>query len=96
MAGTGGERTPRQRLFGDRMRARRLDLGLTQEEVAHRMGMDRAYVGALETGLRNPTLDTIGRVAVALGCGAAELVEGIERAKGRTRTGRRARGPRRD
>lgn len=83
MAGTGKGATARQRLFGDRVRARRQDLEITQEDLAHRAGINRTYIGSLESGQRNPSLDTIARLALALETDAAELVRGIQRKAGR-------------
>jgi DNA-binding XRE family transcriptional regulator len=83
MAGTGKGRTPRQRAFGDRVRARRDELGLTQEALAHRAGLNRTYVATLESGERNPSLDTIVRVANGLGIDPGSLIEGLGRLAGR-------------
>lgn len=53
-----------------RRRARALiSIGLGQEAVAKRMGVDRAFVSSMERGLQNATLLTIWQIAQALGCG---------------------------
>jgi transcriptional regulator with XRE-family HTH domain len=83
VAGTGKGVTPRQRLFGDRVRQRRHELGLSQEALAHRAHLNRTYIGSLETGERNPSLDLIARLAKALGCDAADLVKGAQSVRGR-------------
>lgn len=83
VAGTGKGATARQRLFGGRVRARREELGLTQEALAYRAGINRTYIGSLESGQRNPSLDTIARLARALGIDAAELVRGVQSRAGR-------------
>jgi transcriptional regulator with XRE-family HTH domain len=83
VAGTRKGATPRQRLFGDRVRERRIEIGLTQEGLAHAANINRTYIGSLETGERNPSLDLIARLALALGCDAADLVKGIQRKRGR-------------
>jgi transcriptional regulator with XRE-family HTH domain len=55
-----------------RLRAR---AGLTQQELATRSGLSIAQVVALEQGKRdNPRLDTLRKLAAALGCTVAELV----------------------
>lgn len=84
MAGTGKGVSARQRLFGDRVRQRRLELGLTQEGLAQAASLNRTYIGSLETGQRNPSLDLIARLAFALGCDAADLVLGAQAVPGRT------------
>ena len=83
MAGTGKGPTPRQREFGNRVRQRRQALGISQEELAHRSGINRTYIGSLETGARNPSLDNIARLAIGLDCDAADLVAGLEELAGR-------------
>lgn len=56
-----------RREFGERVRARRLELGLSQEALALKAGIDRTYIGGVERGERNPALDNIWRIADALG-----------------------------
>jgi transcriptional regulator with XRE-family HTH domain len=40
--------------------------GISQAELANRMGVDRAYVSGLELGQRNPTIVTLWHIAKAL------------------------------
>lgn len=80
--------TPRQRLFADHVRARRDELGLSQEQFAHKANVDRTYVASVETGRRNISLDLIGVFAEALECDAGDLVRGIQAVKGRPRPDR--------
>lgn len=83
----GGETsTPRQRLFGEHIRNRRLKLGLTQEAVAERAGLHPVYVSLVERGLRNPSLDNVVRLAIGLQCDPARLVAGLDKAAGRAST----------
>ncbi|MFG1412732.1 helix-turn-helix transcriptional regulator [Xanthobacter sp. VTT E-85241] len=63
-----------QHVLGANVRRCRLAIGLSQEEVAERMGVDRAYVSGLESGRRNPTLTTIWAIAQALGVEMSTLV----------------------
>lgn len=63
----------RRREFGARVRERRLEVGLSQEALAHKAGIDRTYVGGVERGERNPALDNIWRIADALGLDARDL-----------------------
>jgi transcriptional regulator with XRE-family HTH domain len=55
-----------RRIVGDNVRRLRTTAGLTQAKLADRMGIDRAYVSALELGARNPTIITLWHVARAL------------------------------
>lgn len=52
--------------LGQTVRARRADLGLSQEELAHLSGIDRSHMGKIERGERNVTILNIERVAAAL------------------------------
>ena len=52
--------------IGDLKRARQLQ-GLSLQEVAERMGTDRANVHRLEQGSGNPTVATLARYAQAIG-----------------------------
>ncbi|AGH51399.1 hypothetical protein G432_18405 [Sphingomonas sp. MM-1] len=59
--------------FGEAVRAKRIAAELTQEELADRSGLDRSYIGGVERGERNPTLNVIERIALGLGVGLADL-----------------------
>jgi transcriptional regulator with XRE-family HTH domain len=52
--------------LGTRIRYLRLQLGLSQEELAGRCGLDRTYVGGIERAERNPSLKNIFIIATAL------------------------------
>jgi len=64
----------RRRAVGDRIRAVRLHANLTQETVALRAGIDRPSVVRIEQGQQSPTLDTLIRLADAIGVPLADLV----------------------
>lgn len=53
-------------LFGEKLRELRLATGFSQEELAHRAGVDRTYVSSCERGRRNLTLEAIVKFASAL------------------------------
>ena len=52
--------------FGKKVRAQRLNLGLSQEELASRAGVHRTYIGMIERAEKNITLENIEKVAKAL------------------------------
>ena len=56
------------------LRQARLSSGLTQEELAHRAGIDRTFVGLLESGKRQPTLSVISALAHVVGRTPESLV----------------------
>lgn len=68
-------RKPRHRVaFGERVRERRSELGLSQEALADAAGLHRTYVGSVERGERNISLDAIWALADALKVPAADLL----------------------
>ena len=72
-----GAKRPATVVFGQRVRTRRVELGLSQETLAQRAGLHRTYVGSLERGERNVALINILRLGRALGVDAGTLVAGI-------------------
>jgi transcriptional regulator with XRE-family HTH domain len=63
--------------FGRRVRQRRVDLGLSQEELADRSDLHRTYVSSLERGERNVCLHNLIVLASALEFDPGELVKGF-------------------
>jgi transcriptional regulator with XRE-family HTH domain len=53
-------------MVGRNVRRLRIAAGLSQAQLAERMGVDRAYVSGLELGQRNPTIITLWHVAAAV------------------------------
>lgn len=49
--------------------------GISQEDFAGRVGLDRTYVSGIERGLRNPTLLVLLRLAQALEVSVTGLLE---------------------
>ncbi|WP_192740192.1 helix-turn-helix transcriptional regulator [Bradyrhizobium sp. OAE829] len=64
-----------RKVFGGNARRFRLALGLSQEAVAERMGVDRAFISSMERGLQNATLLTIWQIAQALEVRPADLLD---------------------
>ena len=60
-------------LIGQRIREYRLKEGLSQEELAHRAGMNAAHLGRIERGEKNPTFESIEKIVDALGITFEEL-----------------------
>lgn len=61
--------------FGLAVRARRIGAGLSQERLAELAGLHPTYVGMVERGVRNPTLDVAARLAKALKVSLPMLIE---------------------
>jgi len=52
-----------QRTFGDNLRAYRKARGLTQEELADEFDRTQGYIGSIERGERNLSLQLVERLA---------------------------------
>ena len=52
--------------FGKKVREERTNLGLSQEELASRAGVNRTYIGMIERAEKNITLENIQKVCKAL------------------------------
>jgi len=50
-------------MFIKRIRVKR---GISQERLAFDTGIDRSYMGGLERGAENPTIDLLDRIAKTL------------------------------
>lgn len=71
-----------QAAFGDHLRRIRGGVGISQEKLAEIAGLHRTYVSSVERGERNVSLETIERLAIALGCTLASLMPDFEKHKG--------------
>jgi transcriptional regulator with XRE-family HTH domain len=61
--------------LAEKVKKARKDKGISQEELAHRAGLNRAYVGYIERGERKPSVDTIASLAKALRIKLSELFD---------------------
>ena len=52
--------------FGRKVRDRRTKLKLSQEQLAERADLHWTYISGIERGVRNPGLNTLGRLCQAL------------------------------
>lgn len=59
--------------FGNRVRELRRVAGLTQEELADAAELDRSYVGSVERGERNLSIENVCRLAAAIGVSPGEF-----------------------
>ena len=65
------------RVFGERVRQRRLELGLSQEAAAVRCGIHWTQLGKVERGQRSLRLETILKIAAGLEIEPGNLVNGL-------------------
>lgn len=71
--------SPAAAQFGDRVRSARVELGLSQENIAELAQMHVTNYGKIERGTANPSLVTILRIASVLGTDVAALTGGLSR-----------------
>ena len=67
--------TNAQKKLGKAIRAGRLALDYSQDGFAHECGLHRTYMGAVERGEKNISLNNIVKIATALDIPAATLLE---------------------
>lgn len=60
--------------FGSRIRQLRERADVSQEDLAHAIGMSRRYLSGIERGESNPTLDQLLRLATGLDVEVADLM----------------------
>lgn len=65
------------REFGERVRNRRVTLGLSQEAAAVRCGIHWTQLGKVERGQRSLRLETIVKIAAGLDIDAGDLVSNL-------------------
>lgn len=66
------------RTLGTRIRARRHELGLSQEGLADICGLHWTFVGQVERGQRNLSFHNLLKLAAALKVDPADLVQGLK------------------
>jgi transcriptional regulator with XRE-family HTH domain len=67
---------PKQ-LVGANIRARRDELGITQEEAAQRAGVHPVEFARAERGVRDLRVSTVVKIAAGLGVTASRLLDGV-------------------
>ena len=77
-----------KRALGDNIARCRRRVGISQEELSYRASLHRTEVSQLERGLRLARVDTLLRVAGALGVAVGDLLEGMAWRPGDVRLGR--------
>lgn len=60
--------------FAMAVKARRNQLQISQEELAHRANINRSYIAKLELAQNQPTLSVLDRIAQGLEIGLDELI----------------------
>ena len=63
---------------GVEIKVRRLELGLSQEDLAGRCELDRPYITLIESGRKQPTISVLHRLSGALEWSLAEMCGRVE------------------
>jgi transcriptional regulator with XRE-family HTH domain len=69
--------TSQRRAFADNVRELREKAGLTQEGLGWASGLHQTEIARIESGRRNPGLDTVFKVATGLSVPPSDLFRGI-------------------
>jgi transcriptional regulator with XRE-family HTH domain len=72
--GRSVKRYPAQTEFGERVRSKRLERGWSQTELAERIGLHFTFVGSVERGERNVSLQSLLRLADGLQVNVGSLI----------------------
>lgn len=62
-----------RKTFGNKVRKLRLQKGLSQESFADKVNLHRTYIGSVERGEQNVSIDNIAKIAKGLGVSLSEL-----------------------
>lgn len=60
--------------IGENLRQIRQNKGITQEDLALEAGLNRAYIGYIERGERNPSTNTLVKISRALKVSPKDLL----------------------
>jgi transcriptional regulator with XRE-family HTH domain len=67
-----------QLALGLAVKARREQLGITQEQIANDTDLHQRWISNVETGKRNPSYGSLRRLAAGLDLSASELIARAE------------------
>jgi CheY-like chemotaxis protein len=73
-------------LLGMTIKTQRASLGISQEELAYRAGLHRTYISDLERGARNPSIESIEKLAGALQVSVSKLFDSVGDGSGSPQT----------
>ncbi|MDV3309864.1 MAG: helix-turn-helix domain-containing protein [Cyclobacteriaceae bacterium] len=70
------------KLFGKVLKDHRKKKGLSQDALATDSDLDRTYISQLERGRRTPSIETLFKIAQALGVTASGMIREVEKLGG--------------
>ena len=63
-----------RRILGDSLRAKRTESALSQEKLAEKAGLSTVFISRVERGIESPSVDSLVKIAKALGVRVCDLV----------------------
>lgn len=63
------------KVLGKKVQRIRKKLGLTQEQLAEKVGISRAYAGYIEQGRNTPSLEVLNKIASVIKTSISELLK---------------------
>ena len=72
--------------FGELVRKRRKDVGLSQEDLGFECGLHRTYIGSIERGETNLTLENMAVLAITLRREIVDLIPSLSEVRKRLRS----------
>jgi transcriptional regulator with XRE-family HTH domain len=64
-----------QHIFGVNVRRLREAKDWSQDNLSEASGLHRTYISGIERGVRNPTIEIVHKIALALNCTLTQLFE---------------------
>jgi transcriptional regulator with XRE-family HTH domain len=71
-----------RKLVGQNIRRIRVAQDVSQEQLAFDAGVDRSYLGGIERGDENPSVDTLEKIARVLVCELRSFFDPIDDSQG--------------
>lgn len=66
---------PLNKKIGEKLKKIRTQKGMSQGDIAKKLGVHRSYISGIERGIRNPTVKNMERLADALGVDVSALFQ---------------------
>jgi transcriptional regulator with XRE-family HTH domain len=64
--------------LGAAVRSRRVEQGISQEKLGEIADLDRTYISSVERGIRNPTIESLWKIASGLETVPSEILADAE------------------
>lgn len=79
--------------IGDRLREERMKTGLSQRELARRLGLSASLISQLESGISKPSVGTLYAIVTELGLSLDRIIRGDDAQSGEAKSSAKVPGP---